>query len=148
MSDKRAERCISVMGKRILPALGAALVLALAPVASAQAATDISLPGSCQLSAHWPVYTSANFNNTHGSPSRGYLDYLVVRSPGGVSATWSARGTSGQFIGSGFFYFVKQDSAGDYIYRANPAAMDNVRKAEITVRGGTGECLSGIYSQN
>jgi hypothetical protein len=143
--------------KAIIMALAVAAIMVLGFGSTAQAATDISLGGSCTTTNGVNVATSANFNNTTGSPSRGYLDYVVISATvhlNDVSPAnpgyWIAYNTSGTQIDSGTFPRSYTLSGGRYHYRADPN-VSGVRQVLINGQSRAGSNCSPsshIYSQN
>lgn len=140
------------MRKLILGAFVALLVVLGMGVGTAQAAADITKGSSCSVSANWSIAGSANFNNTSGSPSTGYVDYLVVNSPGQLGAThvtlYRADGTS---IGTQAPW-VRQNVPG-YVYRMDPN-VSNIRRVYMNPSSYTGVYCSeysgamNFYSSN
>jgi len=112
------------MRKKIAAAVAA--IMAFAPATPARAATSVTVPGSCQLSAHWVLGMSATFKNTSGTPSQGLFHYAAIRSPGrlalGENATsafvYTYQSGHSEFLAQIYFYFDKMDGS-DYMYRAD-----------------------------
>ncbi len=107
---------------RSLFALVFALLIPLFGTATADAATSITVGGSCKLSANWTVYLSARFYNTSGSPSRGYLKYVVARSDGPLQISSSSSTVHYEKTnGSEYDVVLKPAgrSGGDYLYTAD-----------------------------
>lgn len=143
--------------RKIITSLLICLGLILAGGAHAQAAADITHPGSCSVSDNWLINTSVNFNDTHGNPSRGTLDYIVVNSPGALapfSAHWW------HYLGhqsGGTSNFIRDWSKPGYVYRADPSAgqvVAGTRRVQINPVAHTGISCSDygepstIYSAN
>jgi hypothetical protein len=103
---------------------------------SARAAADITRPGSCSVSANWTINLSVNFNNTHGSPSRGVVDYVVLNSPGPIQPSGSDvnfYNVAGQFMDQSTDW-LRDFSKPGYVYRMDPELFgltDEVRRVVI-----------------
>jgi hypothetical protein len=131
------------LGTRVLGILFTAvvLVLGLGLGSTAQAATSISVGGICKVSANWTVNVSVNFQNTSGNPSRGYVNYIAMSSPGRLDAT-DDDGTraseiylidpTGNFVVSHSWHFVDY-YGGLYHYRADPD-LYNISTVKVNPR--------------
>ena len=129
---------------RAAVAVGSALLLSSLPVGSAEAAGDISVGGSCKLSANWKVTVSANFNDTHGSPSRGFLDYVVISSPGYLIDTlYSAYNGSYEYSRTSF----SVSSGPPYVFRSDPN-QENMRWVRFEVGNENASCTVTVYAKN
>lgn len=131
------------------PAIALAAVLGLmATSTNAFAAADVSVGGSCKVSANWTVTTSVNFDNTSGSPSTGSVDYAVMSSPN-FMATDINNSYIQVFAGNGallsvnFGNWVRDTSKSGYVYRTDATSANvNVRRVLVNPMTSTG--ISGV----
>jgi hypothetical protein len=138
--------------KKILAtALVVLSMLFIAPPGAARAASSVTVPGSCRLSAHWLLTMSATWYNTSGNPSRGNFRYAVIRSPGALELSgWTI--ISPNHVNGGLFDDYRFRSAGrdgsDYLYRAD-ANLADISNIYVRAQAPSGIfCETHIYARN
>lgn len=122
-------------------------VLSLALASSAHAAADISVGDSCKVSANWTINGSVNFDNTSGSPSRGYADYAVMTSPGPLSVTYSTityYDWTGREVHGPALWTRQGSGTNPYTYRIDPN-LSGIHQVRIDpeANGPTGPYCTG-----
>jgi hypothetical protein len=157
------------ISNKLIVTLVAAVMIVTGAIASStpvQAASTITIGGSCRLSANWLVNISVTYNNTNGSPSTGTFRYAVMDSPGPLyqdtvnGSSIQGRRSDGSVIWSGSDrpspWKKITTTNGRYVYRFDPWIIHtgnryveiNPRAATSGVRCSDYSFPSKVFSQN